>query len=111
MGRLLGGTYRTRVKPYCSLLMEEPEAMRDTLAQYRAQGFRAFKIGWGAFGRRDDRKLDEAIVTAARESIGESSQLFVDAGASDAYWPNGLRWAINTSHMLAAYDVRWFEEP
>ncbi len=42
---------------------------------------------------------------AAREGVGESSQLFVDAGASDAYWPNNLRWAINTSHMLAAYDA------
>ncbi len=110
VGRLLGGTYRNRVKPYCSILMEEPDVMRDTLARYRAQGFRAFKIGWGPFGRRDDRKLDEAIVKAAREGVGESSQLFVDAGGSDAYWPNGLRWAINTSHMLAAHDVGWFEE-
>ena len=38
------------------------------------------------------------------------SQLFVDAGASDAYWPNGLRWAINTAHMLKDYDAGWFEE-
>jgi D-galactarolactone cycloisomerase len=110
VGRLLGGTYRSRVKPYCSLLMEEPDAMRRTLEQYRAQGFRAFKIGWGPFGRREDRKLDEAIVRAAREGVGQDSQLFVDAGGSDAYWPNGLRWAINTSQMLAAYNVGWFEE-
>jgi len=110
VGRLLGGTYRNRVKPYCSLLMEEPDAMRSTLEQYRAQGFRAFKIGWGPFGRRDNRKLDEAIVRAAREGVGQDSQLFVDAGGSDAYWPNGLRWAINTSQMLAAYNVGWFEE-
>ncbi|MBL8895511.1 MAG: mandelate racemase/muconate lactonizing enzyme family protein, partial [Rhizobiales bacterium] len=55
-------------------------------------------------------KLDEAIVRAAREAIGEDSQLFVDAGASDAYWPNGLRWAINTALMLADYEVGWFEE-
>ena len=61
VGRLLGGTYRTRVKPYCSILMEEPDAMRDTLARYHAQGFRAFKIGWGPFGRRDDRKLDFSV--------------------------------------------------
>ena len=31
-------------------------------------GFRAFKIGWGPFGRRDDARLDEAIVRAAREA-------------------------------------------
>ena len=110
VGRLLGGIYRSRVKPYCSLLMEEPEVMREAVSQYRDKGFRAFKIGWGPFGRRDDPRLDEAIVKAAREAAGDDAQLLVDAGASDAYWPNGLKWAIRTSHMLAAYRVGWFEE-
>ena len=110
VGRLLGGVYRTRVRPYCSLLMEEPSAMSAILARYRDQGFRAFKIGWGPFGRRGDERLDEAIVKAARDAVGDDNQLFVDAGASDAYWPNGLRWAINTAHMLADYRVGWFEE-
>src|SRR4051794_13976256 len=83
VSRLLGGIYRTRVKPYCSLLMEEPELMRDVVATYREQGFRAFKIGWGPFGRRDDPRLDEAIVRAARNGAGADAKLFVDAGASD----------------------------
>src|SRR5215213_1654614 len=43
VARLLGGTYRDRVKPYCSLLMEEPAMMRDVVAGYHEQGFRAFK--------------------------------------------------------------------
>ncbi|HZT17915.1 MAG TPA: mandelate racemase/muconate lactonizing enzyme family protein, partial [Dongiaceae bacterium] len=47
VGRLLGGTYRRRVQPYCSLLMEEPDKMREVVASYRGKGFRAFKIGWG----------------------------------------------------------------
>src|SRR5581483_7138411 len=100
VGRLLGGTYRRKVKPYCSLLMEEPPQMRDVVAGFRAKGFRAFKIGWGPFGRREDAKLDEAIVRAAREAAGEDSALFVDAGASDAHWPQGLKWAIRTAEML-----------
>jgi D-galactarolactone cycloisomerase len=33
------------VKPYCSLLMEDPEKMGPAVAQFRDQGFRAFKIG------------------------------------------------------------------
>jgi L-alanine-DL-glutamate epimerase-like enolase superfamily enzyme len=110
VARLLGGTYRNRVKPYCSLLMEEPAVMRDVVAGYHEQGFRAFKIGWGPFGRRDDARLDEAIVRAAREGIGDDAQLFVDAGASDAHWPQGLKWAMRTAEMLKAYDVGWFEE-
>lgn len=107
--RLLGGVYRSRVKPYCSLLMDEPERMRDEVARFKAAGFRAFKIGWGPFGRKG-AKHDEAIVRAVRIGIGEDADLFVDAGASDAFWPNDLKWAINTSHMLDEYGVGWFEE-
>jgi D-galactarolactone cycloisomerase len=110
VARLLGGVYRHRAMPYCSILMEEPGPMRDVAQQARDAGFRALKIGWGPFGRRDDAKLDEAIVRSARDGFGEG-RLFVDAGASDAYWPQQLKWAIRTSHMLAAYDVGWFEEP
>ena len=110
VGRLLGGIYRRKVQPYCSLLMEEPAAMRDTVAKFRDLGFRAFKIGWGPFGRANDAKLDETIVRAAREAAGASSRLFVDAGASDAYWPHGLKWALNTAEMLKDHDIGWFEE-
>ncbi|WP_334175904.1 mandelate racemase/muconate lactonizing enzyme family protein [Pseudoxanthobacter sp.] len=110
VGRLLGGIHTRQVMPYCSLLMEEPAQMGAVMAAYRARGFRAFKIGWGPFGRRDDRRHDEAIVRAAREAIGPDCKLFVDAGASDAFWPNGLKWALNTAEMLKDYDVGWFEE-
>ena len=110
VGRLLGGTYRRRVQPYCSLLMERPEVMGEVVAKYRALGFRAFKIGWGPFGRALDAKLDEAIVRAAREAAGPEARLFVDAGASDAYWPHGLKWALRTAKMLRDYDIGWFEE-
>lgn len=110
VGRLLGGCYRQRVMPYCSLLMEEPALMQDVITKYHEQGFRAFKIGWGPFGRRDSTKLDEAIVRAAREGIGQDAKLFVDAGASDAYWPQGLKWALRTAEMLKDFDVGWFEE-
>jgi L-alanine-DL-glutamate epimerase-like enolase superfamily enzyme len=110
VAQLLGGFHRRRAQPYCSLLMDEPGPMRDLVAGFRAKGFRAFKIGWGPFGRRDDPKLDEAIVKAARQGAGDDAKLFVDAGASDAYWPNGLKWAVRTAHMLKDYQVGWFEE-
>jgi L-alanine-DL-glutamate epimerase-like enolase superfamily enzyme len=110
VGRLLGGRYRERVQPYASLLMREPSAMAGELLPVVRQGFRAFKIGWGPFGRRD-AATDEAIVRAAREAVGPASLLMVDAGASDAFWPQGYKWALRTADMLAAYDVAWFEEP
>lgn len=109
VGRLLGGRYRERVQPYASLLMDEPDKLRDHLLKVKAQGFRAFKIGWGPFGRRN-AATDEAIVKAAREAVGADCKLMVDAGGSDAYWTNGYKWALNTSKMLADYGVDWFEE-
>jgi len=110
VGRLLGGRYRDRVKPYASLLMQEPGPLAEHLLQIKQQGFRAFKIGWGPFGRRTGA-LDEAIVKAAREAVGPESLLMVDAGASDAFWQHGYKWALRTAPMLAEYDVAWFEEP
>ena len=58
MGRLLGGRYRERVKPYASLLMDQPAILADSLERWKALGFRAFQMGWGPFGRVSDA-LDE----------------------------------------------------
>jgi D-galactarolactone cycloisomerase len=110
IGSLLGGRYRDRVLPYASLLMEEPAPLADHLRAISAQGFMAFKIGWGPFGRRTNA-LDEQIVRAAREAVGHEALLMVDAGASDAFWPQGYKWAVRTAAMLANYGVEWFEEP
>jgi D-galactarolactone cycloisomerase len=109
VGRLLGGRYRERVRPYASVLMEEPRALAERLTRIKAEGFRAFKIGWGPFGRKN-AATDEAIVSAARGAIGPECALMVDAGGSDAYWAQGYKWALRTSEMLAEYDVAWFEE-
>lgn len=110
VGRLLGGRYRDRVRPYASLLMQEPEPLSEHLHAVRGQGFQAFKIGWGPFGRSGNA-LDEKIVRAAREAVGPQSALMVDAGASDAFWHQGYKWAARTAGMLADYGVYWFEEP
>lgn len=109
VSRLLGGRYRERVQPYASLLMDEPAKLKEHLLSVKAQGFRAFKIGWGPFGRHN-AATDEAIVAAARDAIGPDCKLMVDAGGSDAHWSRGYKWALNTAKMLANYDVNWFEE-
>lgn len=109
ISRLLGGRHRETIKPYGSMLMAEPKLMRDRLQAGMARGFKAFKIGWGPFGRKDAR-TDEAIVAAAREAVGPDIELMVDAGGSDAFWPHGCKWALQTAQMLANYKVVWFEE-
>jgi D-galactarolactone cycloisomerase len=110
VGRLLGGRYRDRVKPYASILMQQPEPLADELARLLDQGFRAFKLGWGPFGR-ETAALDDAIVRTSRDTVGPDIALMVDAGGSDAFWRNGYKWALRTADMLAEHGVAWFEEP
>ena len=109
VSRLLGGNYRNKIKPYGSLLFDEVEPLREKLKAAVARGFRAIKLGWKPFGRRD-AKTDEQLISTARETVGAGVELMVDAGGSDAFWPHGYKWALRTAQMLARYDVVWFEE-
>jgi len=110
VSRLLGGNYRQRIKPYGSILFDEPPALSDALHSVVARGFKAIKMGWRPFGRRN-RKFDELLVRTARETVGENVELMVDAGGSEQFWPHGTNWARETAKMLADYDITWFEEP
>ncbi|WP_028934642.1 mandelate racemase/muconate lactonizing enzyme family protein [Pseudonocardia spinosispora] len=110
VGRLLGGRYRDRVRPYASLLMDRPDRLVERLRPLADAGWAAFKIGWGPFGRISNQ-LDEQIITAARETVGPDALLMVDAGASDGAWSQGYKWALRAAAMLAEHDVVWFEEP
>ena len=105
----MGGCYRDRIKPYGSLLFDEPDVLQENLLATVARGFRAIKLGWRPFGRRD-RKTDELLVRTARETVGEEVEIMVDAGGSEQFWPHGVRWAKETARMLADYGVVWFEE-
>jgi L-alanine-DL-glutamate epimerase-like enolase superfamily enzyme len=109
VSRLLGGNYRDRIKPYGSILFDEPAALRAKLEDVVSRGFKAIKMGWRPFGRRD-RKFDELLVSTARNTVGEGIVLMVDAGGREQFWPHGLNWARETAKMLANYDITWFEE-
>lgn len=110
VARLLGGVYRTKIQPYGSILFDEPPVLRSRLESVVARGFRAIKLGWRPFGRRD-RKFDELLIRTARDTVGPDVEIMVDAGGSEQFWPHGLHWAKETAKMLADYDVVWFEEP
>jgi L-alanine-DL-glutamate epimerase-like enolase superfamily enzyme len=109
VSRLLGGNYRQTIKPYGSVLFDEPGPLREKLQRTVARGFRAIKMGWRPFGRRD-RPTDELLVRTAREAVGPDVELMVDAGGSEQFWPHGYKWALETAKMLADYDIVWFEE-
>ena len=112
VSRLLGGFYRDKVKPYASLSLgraEDSESLVDTLQQAMERGFKAFKLGWGAFGRTGDPADDERLIQTARETVGDL-EIMVDPGGSQQFWPHGYKWALRTAQMLNDYDVVWFEE-
>jgi L-alanine-DL-glutamate epimerase-like enolase superfamily enzyme len=109
VSRLLGGRYRDRIRPYASILFDEPGPLAEYLSHIVARGFRAVKLGWRPFGRRD-RKFDELLVRTARETVGPDIDILVDAGGSEEFWPHDFHWAKETAKMLADYEVGWFEE-
>jgi L-alanine-DL-glutamate epimerase-like enolase superfamily enzyme len=109
VSRLLGGNYRGKIKPYGSILFDEPPRLRDKLQATVARGFKAIKLGWRPFGRRD-AKTDELLIKTARDTVGPGVEIMVDAGGSEQFWPHGYKWALQTAKMLANYDVVWFEE-
>ncbi|HEY7331131.1 MAG TPA: mandelate racemase/muconate lactonizing enzyme family protein [Gemmataceae bacterium] len=109
VSRLLGGCYRTRIKPYGSILFDEPARLREILQKTVSRGFRAIKLGWRPFGRRD-RRFDELLIRTARDTVGPDVELMVDAGGSEQFWPHGYKWALETAKMLAEYAIVWFEE-
>lgn len=109
VSRLLGGCYRDKVRIYASIMFDEPEPLKQQLLGLTARGFRSIKLGWYTFGRKD-RKNDEAMVRAAREAVGSEIELMVDAGGSEQFYANDLKWALETAKMLAHYDIAWFEE-
>src|SRR6476620_1914444 len=109
VSRLLGGCYSDRIKPYASILFDDPPILREKLAEQLSRGFKAIKMGWRPFGRVS-RQLDELLVKTARDTVGDDVELMVDAGGSEQFWPHGVSWARETAKMLGDYGVVWFEE-
>jgi L-alanine-DL-glutamate epimerase-like enolase superfamily enzyme len=109
VSRLLGGNYRDRMKPYASILFDQPPILQMKLHEQVKRGFKAIKMGWRPFGRVS-RQFDELLIKTARDTVGEDVELMVDAGGSEQFWPHGVSWARETAKMLGDYQVVWFEE-
>ncbi len=104
--RLLGGR-SDRVPAYASGGYYRPgdplDNIHEEMTAYRELGFTDFKIKVG--GAEFD--TDVARVEAARESIGPTSRLALDAN-------NAWKWpyeAIKFARAVETADLWWFEEP
>jgi L-alanine-DL-glutamate epimerase-like enolase superfamily enzyme len=84
---------------FCSYTLER---LQEQLGGWAEQGIPRVKM---KLGREPD--FDPQRLTAAREAIGDGTELFVDAnGAFPA--KEAVRWA---RRYVEEWDVRWFEEP
>jgi L-alanine-DL-glutamate epimerase-like enolase superfamily enzyme len=106
VSKLLGGTFRTKVQAYCSILAPED---KDTLAalmdRHMTKGYQGIKIGWGALGKTFEQ--DKRIVRDARSLLGDDKYLMIDIGM---VWKD-VKGAINTTRAFEDYNVYFLEEP
>jgi L-alanine-DL-glutamate epimerase-like enolase superfamily enzyme len=102
------------VKAYASTLFRAtPDDTKRAVAGYLAQGFRAIKFGWGAFGH--DLNLDIRLLQAARAEAGPNIDLMVDGGwygvgYDDPFRPRAVKDWIRLVETLEALDIFWLED-
>jgi L-rhamnonate dehydratase len=104
--KLLGGSYRTKLPAYCSILMPDTEdEIKRIVDTYMPKGFRGIKFGWGALGQSKEK--DIRLVKAARKALGPEPYLMIDIGM---VWRDA-KTAIEMCNILKEFDVYWIEEP
>jgi len=105
VSELLGGRRTERVRVYASAVMpESPEAAGALATQAVADGYGAFKLGWGPLGQ--DLGRDAELIAAARRALGPSRLLMIDGG--QVYTVKSARRLLERT---ANEDLFWFEEP
>jgi len=116
--RLLGGG-KERIRAYASTAtLYEPEEMKTRLPALIGRGFTAIKLR----AHRPDYRQDVVALEAAREAVGPSVRLMVDANQSNmpAYglvpgaipspaWD--LHCALAFGRAIEPLDVTWLEDP
>lgn len=104
--KLLGGAYRTHVKPYATGFYRiankvYPADAVEEARRHMAKGFTAMKLKTG-FGVEEDIKY----ILGVREEIGPGPTLMVDA--NHAYNVASARRILKA---IEPADIHWFEEP
>ncbi len=103
--QLLGGGFRKRFRAYASILFGDTPAQTEAIGrQLAGQGYRAVKFGWGPMGQSEDSDL--AHVRAARQGLGPSVELMVDAGLC---WDTAT--AVRRARQFEPFGLTWLEEP
>jgi L-alanine-DL-glutamate epimerase-like enolase superfamily enzyme len=102
---LLGGAQRSSVRAYASNMFQFTPAENAKRAQEALDaGFTAVKFGWEPFGQ--DPALDQELVGAIRDAVGDEVDVAIDAGL---VWD--AKTAIQRIKALEHFRPLWVEEP
>ena len=105
---VLGRKRRDRLQAYGTIypLGAMPDDVRRNIDRGLKMGLRAIKIAADPFWR-DDLKLTESLIRAAREHVGPSMRLMVDLAGAITTPEQGLP----LMPIFLAFDFAWVEAP
>lgn len=103
---LLGGKYRDKIRAYGTFIpADTPEENKIIARKFKNEGYSSLKFGGGVLG--DDADLDEAIVKAVREELGDDFELQIDIATK---WKT-FGYSQSMFKRLEKYHLNWIEEP
>ena len=106
VSKLLGGTFRTKIQAYCSVLMPgTEEEIKELIDRHMNGGYQGMKLGWGALAQ--DYKKDVQLVRWARKHLGDDKELMIDIGM---LWKD-VKMAVAAAKEFEKERVFWIEEP
>jgi D-galactarolactone cycloisomerase len=108
---ILGGCYRTKVRPYASHPMVTPRTCKEAIkeaVELIEKGFTAIKMSFTAFlNFGENLREDIKYVKEIRDAIGYDIDLMI----SDYAPPRSASKAISMARKLEEYDLVFWEEP
>ncbi len=103
--KLLGGSYKEKVRPYASALMPDTkDEVKRMVEKYASLGYTAIKFGWGPLGY--DVRSDLQLIEMARNIAGDNMEIMIDIGKRYR-----LKQAIQVARALEQLGIYWLEEP
>jgi L-alanine-DL-glutamate epimerase-like enolase superfamily enzyme len=106
--RLLGEGESYPKLPYASVLFgDTPDETFHRARELKSRGYRAAKFGWGPMGKFGEEN-DIALVRAAREGMGDGTQIMIDAGV---VWGEDAELVARRATAFAPFSPTWLEEP
>ena len=106
--KLIGHSQSHKKLPYASVLFgNDPDETHAIATSIIKRNFQAAKFGWGPMGH-GSLADDVALVEAARDGLGPTTKLMVDAGV---IWGDDVDAAYERAVKFADLGVTWLEEP